>query len=265
LSVVTFDPDFEQKPSRRLWTMAAVGALALHLGGAAIAIIHLKEKPHGVQLGSQGIEVGLVFGSDKTEITDLPPGPDSNESAAAPELVEQKAVEKPSDLPKEKPIESDTPDQLVTTTESKKPKEEEPKLEAVQTTASQASVAQEATAKQNLDQEGTGIKEQGLSKDREKERAEYNAIISAMIERNKARHYPDDGKKKSASSVRVNFVLNRLGNVIEATVVKSSGSAAFDKAALAIIRSLDPLPKPPADLTDDLLPYVVMISFNGQK
>lgn len=260
----TFDPDFEQKPSRRLWIMAAAGALALHLGGAVLAIVHLREQPHGVQLGAQGIEVGLVFGSDKTEITDLPPGPDSNESAAAPELVEQKAVEKESDLPRDKPIESDTPDRLVTTTESKKPKEEEPKLEAVQTTASQASVAQEATAKQNLDQEGTGIKEQGLAKDREKERAEYAAIISAMIERNKARHYPKSSKKKSAS-VKVSFVLNRLGNVIDVVVTGSSGDTAFDNAAIAMIRSLDPLPKPPADLTDDTLPYAVNVNFGERK
>ena len=154
----------------------------------------------GVELGAQGIEIGLVFGSDKTEITDLPPGPDSNESAASPQLVEQKAVVKETDLPKDKPIESETPDRIVTNNELKKPKEDDPKIEAVQTTASQASVAQEATAKQNLDQEGTGIKEQGLAKDREKERAEYAAIISAMIERNKARHIPRAARRNPRPS-----------------------------------------------------------------
>ena len=260
----TFDPDFERRRSRRLWIMAAAGALALHLGGVVIAIVHLQEKPHGVQLGAQGVEVGLVFGSDKTELTDLPPGPDSSESAAAPDLVEQKAVEKESDLPQDKPIESDTPDRLVTTAESKKPKEDDPNVQAVQTVASQASVAQEAAARPNLDQEGTGIKEQGLAKDKEKERAEYGAIISAMIERNKARHYPKSSKKKSAS-VKVSFVLNRLGNVIDVTVVGSSGDGAFDSAAIAMIRSLDPLPKPPADLTDDTLLYAVNVNFGERK
>ena len=32
----------EQKPSRRLWISAAVIALALHVGGAALAIAHLQ-------------------------------------------------------------------------------------------------------------------------------------------------------------------------------------------------------------------------------
>jgi len=37
------DLDTEQKPSRRLWILAAVGALALHIGGAALAIATLAD------------------------------------------------------------------------------------------------------------------------------------------------------------------------------------------------------------------------------
>ena len=36
------DLDTEQKPSRRLWILAALGALALHVGGAALAVAHLR-------------------------------------------------------------------------------------------------------------------------------------------------------------------------------------------------------------------------------
>ena len=32
----------EQKPSRRLWIFAALTAVALHVGGAALAIAHLQ-------------------------------------------------------------------------------------------------------------------------------------------------------------------------------------------------------------------------------
>lgn len=256
--------DLEQKPSRRLWIFAAVAALTLHVGGAALAIVHLQEEPSGAMLGAQGIDVGLVFGSEKTEITDLPPGPDSSESAAAPALAEQKAVEKESDLAKATPIESDTPDRLVTTKDSKKPKEDDPKLAAVATSASEASVAQEATARPNLEQEGTGIIDQGLLKDRKKAESDWNSMISAVIERHKSRYYPKTRKNKSAS-VKVSFVLNRLGNVVQVNVLESSGDTAFDEAAVAMIRSCDPMPKPPIQLTDDTFSRTLNVNFNERK
>ena len=42
----------EQKPSRRLWILAAVAALVLHLGGAALAIAHLQTDDDDDSLGA---------------------------------------------------------------------------------------------------------------------------------------------------------------------------------------------------------------------
>ena len=42
----------EQKPSRRLWIFAAVIALALHVGGAALAIAHLQTEEADDALGA---------------------------------------------------------------------------------------------------------------------------------------------------------------------------------------------------------------------
>ena len=49
----------EQKPSRRLWIFAAVIALALHIGGAALAIAHLQAEEADDALGASAIEIGL--------------------------------------------------------------------------------------------------------------------------------------------------------------------------------------------------------------
>ena len=100
----------EQKPSRRLWIFAAVTAVALHVGGAALAIVHLQTDDGDDSLGAQGIEIGLDLASPRTEVVDLPPGPDSDASAASPALAEQKAVEKETDLPKETPTENRSPE-----------------------------------------------------------------------------------------------------------------------------------------------------------
>src|SRR4051812_32101148 len=123
----------EQKPSRRLWTFAALGAIALHLGGAALAITHLQTEEADEQLGAQAIEVGLEMMSPHSEPADLPPGPDSNAAAASPALAEQKAELKDTALPKDTPTETEEPDRLVTADNSNKPKEEDAKIAAVET------------------------------------------------------------------------------------------------------------------------------------
>jgi hypothetical protein len=81
----------EQKPSRRLWISAAVIALAIHVAGAALAIVHLQGEDLDDALGASAIEVGLELASVRREVTDLPPGPDTDASAASPQLNEQKA------------------------------------------------------------------------------------------------------------------------------------------------------------------------------
>jgi len=136
-------PDFltEQKPSRRLWILAAVAALALHVGCGALAVAHLQTDEPDDSLGAAAIEVGLELASLHREATDLPPGPDTDASVASPALAEQKAEVKETELPKDVPTETDDPDRVVAPNESQKPKEDDPKIAAVQTSASTESVA----------------------------------------------------------------------------------------------------------------------------
>src|SRR5712671_1556836 len=126
----------EQRPSRRLWLLAAVGALAIHVGCAALAIAHLRSDDGDDSLGATSIEVGVELRSPHQETADLPPGPDTDASMASPALAEQKAEIKPTELPKDVPTEADDPDRMVTPNDSDKPKEENSKLAAVQTNAS---------------------------------------------------------------------------------------------------------------------------------
>ena len=146
------DLDFEKPSSLRLWTVAALAALALHLGGAALALTHLRSDDGDDGLGANGIEVALEMASPKVPDDDLPPGPDVDAQQATPPVPEQKAEVKETDLPKDRPTETEDPDRIVTTSDSKKPKEDDPKIAAVQTEAAEEHQAQEATARQMLDE-----------------------------------------------------------------------------------------------------------------
>ena len=260
------DLENEPKPSKWLWASAAAGALALHLCGVALAIAHLRSDGLDDSLGANAIEIGLLA-SPHVEQNDLPPGPDSDPSAAAPQLNEQKAEVKQTDLPKDTPQQAEDPDRIVTQNESNKPKEDEPKVAAAATAASTESVAQEATARQTLDEKAPEAERArapnlGIGKDKGKLAADWGKQISAYFELHK--RYPKVKKNKTAT-VKVHLTLNRLGNVVQVGILQSSGDSAFDDAAIDMIRRSDPVPRPPAELTDDTFSYSLNVNFNEKK
>lgn len=239
--------DVEQKPSRRLWLFAGVAALALHLGGAALAITQLQTtETEYFSEGTGGIEIGLESPAEQREQTDLPPGPDSDASVASPALAEQKAEVKETDLPKDTPTEDQEADRTVTPNEVKKPVEEDAKIATVQTQASQESVAAEATA--------TPVH---VEKAR-RERTTWQKQLMAHLDKHK--RYPADRNMKSAE-ILVGFVLDRMGHVLSASIVKGSGDPAFDEAALSMIHRSDPVPPPPPLVADEGLNFTLPVIF----
>ena len=112
------DLDLEPKPSRRLWILAGLAALALHVGGAALAVAHLRADLPDDSLGAPAIEIGLELTSPHLQATDLPPGPEAEASVASPAIAEQKAELKQTELPKDTPTETEDPDRVVTPNQS---------------------------------------------------------------------------------------------------------------------------------------------------
>jgi TonB family protein len=260
------DLDIEQKPSRRLWILAALAALALHLGGVALAVAHLRTDDSDDGLGANGAEVAFEMASPKVTDDNLPPGPDVDASQASPQLSEQKAEVKETDLPKDIPTEAEDPDRVVTPNDSKKPKEDDPKIAAVQTEASEEAPAQEATSRQTLDENAPDADKVkapnvGIGKDKQKLTANWGRKISAYFELHK--RYPENKSKSTA--VKVSLVLNRRGNIVSVGVAESSGDTAFDEAAISMIRRSDPVPAPPAGLTDDQFSFSLDVKFKKPK
>ena len=254
--------DTEQKPSRRLWILAAVGALALHIGGVALAIAHLRTDDVDDSLGAPAIEIGLEMMSPHLEPTDLPAGPDADASVASPALAEQKAEVKETELPKDVPTETEDPDRAVTPDDQKKPKEDDAKLAAVQTSASTESVAAEATATPSSEAIQQGPRSvapaQGTGESARRMRATWQKELIAHLDKHK--RYPAARSQKSAEIV-VGFALDRMGHVLSTSIVKGSGDAAFDEAALAMVRRSDPVPQPPPLIADEGLSFTLPVIF----
>ena len=99
--------------------------------------------------------------------------------------------------------------------------------------------------------QGTGASAQRL-------RATWQKELIAHLDRHK--RYPAERSLKSAE-ILVSFVLDRLGHVLSASVVKGSGDAAFDEAALAMVRKSDPVPRPPPTVADEGLNFTLPVIF----
>src|SRR3954464_13902285 len=192
----------EQRPSRRLWTLAGVGALALHIGCAGLVIAHMQTDDPEDSLGAPAIEIGLEMMAPRQEVTDLPAGPDTDASVASPALAEQQAEVKETDLPKEVPTETDEPDHIVTTNEVKKP-EEEQEVAPVQTQASQESVAAEATATPSSEAipvgPGAVAPAIGTGESARRVRATWTKELIAHLDKHK--RYPAQRQQKSTEII----------------------------------------------------------------
>jgi periplasmic protein TonB len=259
--------DGEPGPSRRLWIVAAIGALALHIGGAALAVAHMRTVDPEDSLGTAAIEIGLETMSPRLEATDLPPGPDTEASVASPAIAEQKAELKETELPKDVPTEANEPDRVVSPNDSNKPKENDTKVATVQTSASLESEAAEASARQTLDDSApkadvASAPNLGLGKDNQRLKAKWELELSGYIKLHM--RYPKVQKDKAAI-VTVSLVINRQGKVLSAGIFQSSGDPVFDGAAISTIRRSDPLPPPPSELTDEQFSYVLPMSFTDRK
>jgi periplasmic protein TonB len=252
----------EPKSSRRLWMFAALGALALHVGGAALAIAHLRTIEIDDPLGPSAIEIGLETMSPRVQPTDLPAGPDAEASVASPAIPEQKAELNETELPKDTPIETEDPDRVVSPNDPSKPTEEDSKIAAVQSTASLESVAAEAAATPSSEQIPEGPRSsapvQGTGENARRIRAAWQKQLLAHLDRHK--RYPTDRLQKSAQ-ILVSFALDRGGHVLSSSIVKGSGDAAFDQAALAMVRRSDPMPAPPPDVADEGLKFTLPVIF----
>jgi protein TonB len=71
---------------------------------------------------------------------------------------------------------------------------------------------------------------------------------------------PSDRANKAAEIV-VSFELDRTGHILASRVVRGSGDASFDAAALAMLRRSDPVPVPPPLVADEGLSFTLPVIF----
>jgi protein TonB len=86
-------------------------------------------------------------------------------------------------------------------------------------------------------------------------------LLTDKLER--AKRFPVESQaQRLQTTPKVRFTIDRAGRVRSAGIDVSSGSAALDDEAVAIVLRADPLPPPPADVDGDLIELSVFVRFS---
>jgi len=92
-------------------------------------------------------------------------------------------------------------------------------------------------------------------------RENYFARLTAHLNRHK-RYPPEARAARLQGVVMVRFVMDRSGFISSREIVKSSGRAALDREALALMERAQPLPAMPSDMAGNTLDAIVPINFS---
>jgi protein TonB len=248
-----------------MWTVAALGAVAIHLGCVALALAFVVSDP-GDELGAPAVEIGIELVAPHADTPDLPPGPDVEASIAAPATVDQTQAAELTDLPRAVPVETEDPDRLVSPVETEKPKKDDPSTPAVPTVTSVESAAVEATAPPSSEMVEESTRSitpvQGIGASAQRARATWQKELIAHFNRHK--RYPAN-RAGQAAEILVSFELDEAGRVLSASIVRGSGDASFDDAAVAMIRRSDPVPTPPVVVVQDGLSFTLPVFFRARR
>jgi periplasmic protein TonB len=89
----------------------------------------------------------------------------------------------------------------------------------------------------------------------------WQSLLAAHIEHFK--RYPTEARSRGdQGTAKVAFTIDHEGRLLTSRIVESSGSAMLDNETLAMLARAQPMPRPPDQLSNDELTFVVPVRFN---
>lgn len=185
----------------------------------------------------------------------------------APEASRQITEDAPKDMPLVEPTPAPEPEVALPKPRpdpTERPKEEEAKDQVPeQRAAEQASAEPLTMAPPRVEAEPTpSSAPPSAGRQASLARAQASWQKSLIDHLNRHKRYPDAARNRRAQGVVVvAFSLDRSGQLLASHVTKSSGSAALDDEAMAVLRRASPLPPPPDLIAAPMLDLVLPIQF----
>jgi periplasmic protein TonB len=207
------------------WVICFIIAVAVH-GVIALSLMkHFSEAPEESGLDAPMVMLDLpeALAPSIAPPQDLPPGP-----------MEQEEVE--ATPPPKEETKQPEPEAEVALPKPEPPKPEPP-VEVRQAAAPQAARTPPPSV------------------------VRWQSQLAAHIEHFK-RYPPAARSRGEHGTATVVFTIDREGHLLRSSILRSSGSAALDQESLAVLARAQPMPRPPDQLTDGELTFVMPVLFS---
>lgn len=261
-----------------LWRWLASGAVVVtaHIGGAVMAMNWTESFAVADPPSAIVIDLSPIAAAPPMEDADLPPGPQQEQSEAAPdkenddkpeetetapetaaqdvpELPEAEAPEVPMALakeaePEEKPVEKEKPAEVDKQAKEKKKRRSQQRTASAPTKLPQRAETLQAPVNAQSLHSSTAV-------------PNWKSLVAGILQRNK--RYPSEARSSRAQGTAVvRFSVNRGGQLVGNSLVRSSGVGALDQEALALVRRSSPFPPPPPEIGGSNITLNVPVHFN---
>jgi protein TonB len=248
----------------RRWLICGAVVLGAHAGLGA-AMVHWSDSDDpSLPASALVIDFSPIAAVPQQLDSELPPGPEQVMSDASPNRPTESVEEKPEEKVEQKTVDEDmpelppapNPEMAVAPKEVQQeaPQRLEPRAPAPATTAPQA-IPDQVAAIPVAPMQGP------MAPRPSNALPTWKIQVAALLERNK--RYPSHAHaRREQGVVHLFFSLDRKGMVIGSRIATSSGSAALDEEAIALVRRAQPFPPPPPELAGAHVDLTVPVRFN---
>jgi periplasmic protein TonB len=256
--------------SRRLrlsrWIATAVFVFAVH-AGEALALMRWKDEETSERPGSIAIELAPVIAASAIKFQDLAPGPLMEEAVPTPETAKRPKQEVVEDTPpvERSPLAPEPEVQLPIPhpLQKEKPEEKEDQEITSEQNTRQSSASPMTTAPPPSEAKPSDVPtapSAGISTAAARAQATWHNTLVAHL--NRYKRYPNEARARNIEGiVKLEFTLDRSGQILSSRIMQSSGSPLLDEEAMAMIRRAAPLPAPPQQISGAALSLAVPIKF----
>jgi periplasmic protein TonB len=263
--------DISDQAAVRRWGASAMAIVAAHAALIALAINWQTQRPEpGVSMPAIMIDLAPITSSPETAPMDITPGPEMQQADASPpepaaaEAVQEQIAPTP---PQEKPEVVAPPEQKQQPTPEKpeparivpdhkstpiKPKVVRPDAKK----PSEAPPAPRTSAPPRAERQAPAASAMSAGA-AASAMAAYSQRVRAHLMR--FHKYPSGHTQQGV--VRLSFTLSRSGQVQSSRLGGSSGVAAFDAQAMAMLRQAAPFPAFPPEIAYGAAPFNVPVEF----
>ena len=244
------------------WGAGITLALGIHAAGAAALLAHWQDEADATASAPAIlIELSPIAAAPAAPPSEVAPGPLQPQAEERPEPAPDKPVEKaevepaPEKAPEQKADISVAPAPQPSLAVLPPPKPPEKKVEKKK--QKHTSLASAPTAAEQKADRAAAAAPGAISRN-SNALPNWKSALVARLERYK--RYPDGARDHGIAQLA--FSVDRSGGVHNARVVRSSGSALLDRAAVDLVQRAAPLPPPPPEVSGAQIPIVVPIKYH---